>query len=169
MASGEKPMATLSAFKFSTPDGAERMEQILLGLQQQQLITVQDAAVVTWPQGTKKPKTKQLHDMAGAGALQGAFWGMLFGLIFFVPFFGLAIGAAMGALGGHFADYGIDDNFIKQTREKVTEGTSALFLLTSGGVVDKLLDALKGEKFEVISTSLPKEQEDKLREAFGNE
>jgi uncharacterized membrane protein len=30
------------------------------------------------------------------------------------------------------ADYGIDDNFIKQTCEKVTEGTSALFLLTSG-------------------------------------
>lgn len=29
------------------------------------------------------------------------------------------------------------------------------------------LDALKGEKFEVISTSLPQEQGDKLHEAFG--
>ena len=57
----------------------------------------------------------------------GAFWGMLFGLIFFVPFFGLAVGAAMGALSGKFNDYGIDDNFIKQTRAKVTEGTSACF------------------------------------------
>jgi uncharacterized membrane protein len=136
-------------------------------LQKQQLIQIQDAAVVTWPQGAKKPKTKQLQSMAGIGALQGAFWGMLFGLLFFVPFFGLALGAAMGALAGHFADYGIDDKFIEQTRSKVTEGTSALFLLSSGAVQDKVLDALKGTKAEVISTNLSKEQEDKLREAFG--
>ena len=62
-----------------------------------------------------------------------------------------------GALMAKFNDYGIDDNFIKQTREKVTEGTSALFLLTTGAVVDKLVEALKGQMFEIISTNLPKE------------
>jgi uncharacterized membrane protein len=160
-------MATLTVLKFETADGAEKMQTTLLALQKQQLITVQDAAIVTWPQGAKQPKTKQLANLAGAGAMQGAFWGMLFGLIFFVPFFGLAIGAAMGALSGKFADYGIDDNFIKQTRDKVTEGTSALFLLTSGAVMDKLADAVKGQQFEIISTNLPKEQEDQLRAAFG--
>jgi uncharacterized membrane protein len=162
-------MATLSVLKFSTADGAQQMEGTLLSLQKQQLITIHDAAIVTWPQGGKQPKTQQLHSMAGAGALQGAFWGMLFGLIFFVPFFGLAVGAAMGALSGKFADYGIDDNFIKQTREKVTEGTSALFLLTSGAVVDKVVEALKGQTFEILSTNLPKEKEDELRAAFGAE
>src|SRR5512136_3014974 len=162
-------MATLSVLKFPTADGAQKMEGTLLDLQKQHIIEVQDAAIVTWPQGKKKPKTEQLHSLTGQGALIGAFWGMLFGLIFFIPFFGLAIGAAMGALSGKFADYGIDDNFIKQTREKVTEGTSALFLLTSGAVVDKLVEALKGQTFEIISTSLPKEQEDELRAAFGAE
>jgi uncharacterized membrane protein len=162
-------MATLSVLKFATSDGAKQMEVTLLGLQKQQLITIHDAAIVTWPQGAKQPKTQQLHSMAGAGALQGAFWGMLFGLIFFVPFFGLAVGAAMGALSGKFADYGIDDNFIKQTREKVTEGTSALFLLTSGAVMDKLSEAIKDQKFEIISTSLPKEKEDELRAMFSAE
>ena len=44
--------------------------------------------------GQKKPKTRQLHNLTGAGALGGAFWGMLFGLIFFVPLLGAAIGAA---------------------------------------------------------------------------
>ena len=160
-------MATLSVLKFATAEGAEQMQTTLLTLQKQQLITIQDAAIVTWPQGAKQPKTKQLANLAGAGAMQGAFWGMLFGLIFFVPFFGLAIGAAMGALSGKFADYGIDDNFIKQTRDKVTEGTSALFLLTSGAVVDKVAEAVKGQPFEVISTNLPKEQEDQLRATFG--
>ena len=162
-------MATLSVLKFSTADGAQQMESTLLDLQKQHLIEVQDAAIVTWPQGKKSPKTQQLHSLTGQGALIGAFWGMLFGLIFFIPFFGLAIGAAMGALSGKFADYGIDDNFIKQTREKVTEGTSALFLLTTGAVVDKLVEALKGQTFEIISTNLPKEKEDELRAAFGVE
>jgi len=162
-------MATLSVLKFPTADGAQQMERTLLELQKQHLIEVQDAAIVTWPQGRKQPKTQQLHSLAGQGALMGAFWGMLFGLIFFIPFFGLAIGLAMGALSGKFADYGIDDNFIKQTREKVTEGTSALFLLTSGAVMDKLAEVVKGQKFEIISTNLSKEQEDQLRAALSEE
>src|SRR5512144_3091091 len=162
-------MATLSVLKFETPDGAKQMETTMLALQKQQLITIQDAAIVTWPQGKKGPKTEQLHSLAGQGALMGAFWGMLFGLIFFIPFFGLAVGAAMGALSGKFADYGIDDNFIKQTRDKVTEGTSALFLLTSGAVMDKIAPAVKGQKFEIISTNLTKEQEDQLRAMLGQE
>ena len=162
-------MATLSVLKFATADGAKQMENTLLSLQKQQLITIQDAAIVTWPKGKKQPKTEQLRSLAGQGALMGAFWGMLFGLLFFVPFFGLAVGAAMGALAGKFTDYGIDDNFIKQTREKVTEGTSALFLLTSGAVMDKITPAIKDQKFEIISTSLSKEQEDQLRATFSAE
>jgi len=160
-------MTTLSVMRFSTADGAQQLESILLSLQKQQLITIHDAAIVTWPPGKKQPQTRQLHNLAGAGALQGAFWGMLFGLIFFVPFFGLAVGAAMGALSGKFADYGIDDHFIQQMREKVTVGTSALFVLTSGAVLDKVVDALKGQTFEIISTNLPKDKEDDLRAAFG--
>jgi uncharacterized membrane protein len=162
-------MATLTAFKFSTPEGAGQLLGKVQSWQKMQLIKLQDAAIVTWPVGKKKPKTKQLVDMAGMGAMQGAFWGMLFGLIFFVPFFGLAIGAAMGALGGKMADYGIDDNFIKQTREKVTEGTSALFLLTSDAVQDKVLAELKGIDCELISSNLTKEQEEQLKAAFAEE
>ena len=162
-------MATLSVWKFDTAEGAQQILEKLQGLQKQQLIVVQDAAIVTWPTGKDKPKTQQLHNMAGIGAMQGAFWGMLFGLIFFVPFFGLAIGVAMGALSGKFADYGIDDNFIKEVRTKVTEGTSALFLLTSGAVQDKVLEALKGTKMELIQSNLTAEQEAQLNAAFGNE
>jgi hypothetical protein len=34
------------------------------------------------------------------------------------------------------ADVGIDDDFIKQVREKVTEGTSALFALTRSHLIN---------------------------------
>ena len=162
-------MATLTVLKFPTADGADKMLGTIESLQKQQMITIQDAAIVSWPAGKKKPKTRQLNSLAGMGAMQGAFWGMLFGLLFFVPFLGLAIGAGMGALAGSFADVGIDDNFIKQVRTQVTEGTSALFLLTSGAVEDRVREALKGHKFEIIATNLSKEEEDKLRAAFSEE
>ena len=159
-------MATLTVLKFPTAEGAQTMLVTLENLQKQQLINIDDGAIVTWPAGANKPKTKQLSSTTAAGALGGAFWGLLFGLLFFVPFFGLAVGAAMGAIAGHFARYGIDESFIDQVRAKVTPGTSALFLLTSGAVVDKVAAAVKGQKFEVIQTNLSKEQEDQLREAF---
>ena len=92
---------------------------------------------------------------------------MLFGLLFFVPFLGMAVGAAMGALMGHFAHYGIDENFINQVRSKITPGTSALFLLSSGAVVDRIAEAVKGQQFEIIQTNLSKEQEDRLHAEFG--
>ncbi len=160
-------MATLTVLKFPTAQGAETMLNTLENLQKQQLIQIEDGAIVTWPEGAKKPKTKQLHDMTGAGALGGAFWGMLFGLLFFVPFFGLAIGAAMGAIAGHFAHYGIDEDFINSVRSKITPGSSALFLLTSGAVLDKVAAVVKGQQFEIIQTNLSKEQEDQLRADFG--
>lgn len=159
-------MATLTVLKFPSATGAEQALDKLKSLQKAQLITIQDAAIVTWPEGKSKPKTKQLVSLAGLGALDGAFWGMLFGLIFFVPFFGMAIGAAMGALSGKFSDYGIDDEFIKKTRDQVTEGTSALFLMTSGAVMDKVTEEFRGTEFEIIASNLTAEQEEELRKAF---
>jgi uncharacterized membrane protein len=163
-------MATLSVLKFNDPGGADRVLIALQGLQERQMITLEDAAVIRWPEGNKKPKTHQLHDGAGAGASWGAFWGFLFGLIFLVPLLGMAVGGGMGALTGSLADVGIDDDFIKQVREKVTPGTSALFALTGVATApDKIIDELKQYDFEIISTNLPQEEEQKLREAFAHE
>jgi uncharacterized membrane protein len=161
-------MATITGYSFETVDGAGKMLELVQNLAKQQLITVEDAATVTWPQGKKKPKTKHVDDMTGAGAAGGAFWGMLFGLIFFVPFFGMAVGAAMGALAGHYSNYGIDKDFIKQAQDKVTEGTSALFLMTSDAVQDKVTDAVKqsGIKFDLFYTNLSDEQEKQLHQDF---
>jgi uncharacterized membrane protein len=135
---------TLTVLKFPEADGAHRMIHKLEDLQKQELIQIVDAAIVSWPQGKSKPRTRQLNNLAGFGALDGAFWGLLFGLIFFVPIFGMAIGALMGGMSGAFADIGIDDDFINEVRENVTEGTSALFLLSRGAVVDRVAEEAKG-------------------------
>jgi uncharacterized membrane protein len=162
-------LATVTVLKFSTADGAESGLQRVQELASQHLIKLHDAAIVSWPAGKKCPRTRQLVDLVGAGALGGLFWGALFGVIFAVPLFGLALGATLGALRGAAADYGIDDDFIKRIRSQVTEGTSALFLMTSDAVMDRVVEAMKSAKFEIIATNLSKEQEQKLREAFGQE
>jgi uncharacterized membrane protein len=162
-------MATLSVLKFDDPYGADLVLMALEGLQEQGTIELEDAAVVSWPLGNKKPTIRQLHSMAGVGAVGGAFFGFLLGLIFLVPFLGAAMGAGMGALTGPLGDIGIDDDFIKQVREEVTEGNSALFTLTSEAKLDNVVDELKQYDFEIISTNLSEEQEKKLREAFAQE
>lgn len=161
-------MSTLSVWRFDTPDGADKAVETLETLSVQQLVTVHDAATVTWPEGAKKPKTRQLANLAGAGALGGAFWGLLFGLLFLVPLLGAAIGAAAGALAGKLSDVGINDDFIRRTREQVTPGTSALFVLTSDAVVDRVREAFTGQRPELLFTNLSTEQENALREAFAD-
>ena len=162
-------MATLTVWEFPTALGAERAESVLEQLQKQELIKVHDAAIVSWPEGAKRPKTKQLNNMAAAGGLGGAFWGLLFGLIFFVPLLGMAIGAATGALAGSLTDVGIDDKFIKQIRDEVTPGTSALFVMTSDAVLDKVEAAFEGMDMKLATTNLSNEQEQALRHAFGED
>jgi uncharacterized membrane protein len=162
-------MATLTVWKFETPTGADDAVVTLESLAKQELIKVHDAATVSWMPDRKKPKTRQLNNLAGAGALGGAFWGLLFGLLFFIPLIGLAVGAAAGALAGSLTDVGIDDDFIRTVRQQVTPGTSALFVMTSDAVLDKVEEAFKGSHGRLISTNLSKEQEDKLREAFAED
>jgi uncharacterized membrane protein len=162
-------MATLTVWKFDSAEGAEQAITRLVELQKQQLVQIRDAATVSWPEGRRKPKTSQAVNLVGTGALGGAFWGLLFGLLFFVPFLGAAVGAAAGALSGYFSDYGINDALIEDLRAQITEGTSALFLLTGQVTIDKVRDAFSDAlpHVNLLQSNLSKEQEDKLREDFG--
>jgi uncharacterized membrane protein len=162
-------VGTLTVWKFGSWDGANQAIATLEGLAKQGLITVHDAASVSWQPETRRPKTRQLRSMTGPGAIGGMFWGMLFGMIFLMPFAGAAIGAASGALAGSLADVGIDDDFIKSVRNQVTPGTSALFLLSSDAVQDKIRDTFEAtglRRPQLLQSNLSDEQEAALREMF---
>jgi len=161
-------MSTLVVLAFKDETGAEQMRDKLQELQKQQLISLSDAAVVVRKQDGKV-KVKQAVSLVGAGALGGAFWGMLIGLLFWMPWLGLAVGAAAGALGGALSDVGVDDKFIKEVGETIQPGQSALFLLIESWTEDKVMDQIKDFGAEVIQTSLSKEDEAKLKAAFGAE
>jgi len=138
-------------------------------LQEQRPIQIEDGAILTWPRGARHPRIKQLSELTGVGALDEGFWGMLFGLLFSVPFFGATSGTVFGPLADHFAHYGIDEGFIKQVRDQITEGTSALFLLANEVLLDRVVAIVNNTSFDLISTTLSCEQEARLRDAFGQE
>ena len=72
-------------------------------------------------------------------------------------------------LSASWSDYGIGKEFIENVRGKVTEGTSALFLLVGQVTSDRVEEAFKAApKFEVIASNLSHEQEEKLKEAFAH-
>jgi uncharacterized membrane protein len=132
------------------------------------MIKLHDAAIVTWPEGKTKPKTKHLINLTRIGALSGAFWGLLFGILFFIPLVGLAAGATLGAVVGSMTPW-VSIDFIKSIRSKVTEGTSALILMATDTVEDKVVEAMKQTKFEFIASNLSKAEEKKLHATFAEE
>jgi uncharacterized membrane protein len=160
-------MATLTAFRFDTVDGADSALGVVPMLQEQQLLAVLDAALVSWPKGKTRPSTRQVVLPTGTQLLDGTFWGLLFGLIFFVPVLDAGRRGEMDRLTSALSDVGIDENFIYQVRSKLTEGTSALFILSRDAVMDKINDAAKGKKPDLIAINLRRDEEMKLRNLFG--
>lgn len=158
-------MSELVVLAFKTQTGAQEMATEIQKLQKQQLITLEDAAIVVRKEDGKA-KIKQATSLVGAGALGGAFWGMLIGLLFAMPWLGFAVGAITGAIAGKATDIGINDDFIKEVSNTVEPGHSALFLLVAQATTDKVMEALKGFDATVLKTSLSKEQDEQLREFF---
>jgi uncharacterized membrane protein len=159
-------VSELVVIAFDNETGAAEMRDALVKLQKQRLVTLDDAAVVV-RRLDGKVKVKQAVNLVGSGALGGAFWGMLIGFLFWMPWLGMAAGALSGALGGALADYGLDDGFVKEVAATIRPGHSALFLLIREATPDKLVDALQQFNGKIMQTSLSKDDEARLREAFG--
>jgi uncharacterized membrane protein len=141
------------------------MRSDLMQMQKERIIDLEEAAVVVKDK-SGKVKVQDEASVAGAGALWGGFLGLLIGLIFFVPILGLVVGAAAGAIAGKYGG-AVDHQFIKDVGDAIKPGNSALFLLIKEATTDKVMDGLKNYKnVKVLKTSLSKEQEEQLRQAF---
>jgi uncharacterized membrane protein len=163
-------MATLVAIAYPDQTTAEQARQTVQDLEADLIIQAdQVAAISRDDQGKYHVTTTHGGASAGGGAAWGGFWGLLFGLLFFIPFAGLAIGAGLGALFGHLGENAIDKEFQEQVRDKVTPGTSALFMIIEKATPDKAIAALKQYGGTVIKTSLSEEDTAKLQEALNAE
>lgn len=158
-------MADLVAITYDTEQTAEAARKKVLSLQQEYLISLEDAVVVA-KDADGKIKLNQMFNATAAGAASGSFWGFLVGLVFMMPVAGVLIGAAAGALGGKLSDFGINDGFMKGVAQSIKPGNAALFLLVKKMTTDKVLDGLSEFGGTVLRTSLDETKEKELRAAL---
>jgi uncharacterized membrane protein len=138
-------------------------------LQKQQLIELEDAAVVVKNQkGKVKVKQTLEKKYTGAAALWGGFWGLLIGLLFLSPLLWGLIGALLGGLFSKGADLGVDNKFIKEVGNSLEPGDSALFMLVIKATTDKVLPELQKLGGTVYQTSLSNEDEERLKQALSH-
>jgi uncharacterized membrane protein len=163
-------MTAFTVWKFDDPDGAERSCAALQAAEADGLVKILDHAVVSWPQGASRPDTSHSHDTTRRDTGWGALWGLVLGSLFLMPVLGAAAGAGLGALSGATKGVGIDKEQLETIRAQITEGTSALFVMTEEGDLDRL-----GERFhdlrssKLIATNLTDAERSLLLETFGDE
>lgn len=160
---------TLTVWTFNSTGAADDALPVLARLVSEGAVVVEDAAVVSWPEGRRKPSGRPVKDVFGEGMLWDGTWGMILGMIFLVPIAGPSFGAAAGAFAGALWNLGLDDNFVKSVRDTVTPGTSALFALCGDDAASRLTGELHGQDVGLIQSRLSHEQQLRIRETMGKE
>jgi uncharacterized membrane protein len=135
-------MATLTAWKFPSSNGADAAFQTLQDLARRELIEVLDAVVVSWPEDSPKalttPEAHRLRPEPSPDDEEGS-----------------ELGLALGA------------EYFRTLSTTVTAGTSALFALTTEPRMHEVAEAFRGTHAELLATTLTPEQEERLLGAFG--
>ncbi|AEV84877.1 membrane protein [Actinoplanes sp. SE50] len=161
-------MTTFTVWKYDDPQGAEHAFRAIRYAADDNLVEVVDHATVSWPAGAAEPDTHHAHDSNRQGVGWGAFWGFVFGSLFFMPVVGSAVGAGIGGLTKASEGTGISQEQMDRLRAEIIPGTSALFLVTEYGDLDRLAERLHGMGSRLISTNLTDAERDELLEAFGD-
>ncbi|WP_159792910.1 DUF1269 domain-containing protein [Puerhibacterium puerhi] len=175
-------MSTLTVWKFDSADGAERAMRRIADAQADGLLVVDDAAWVSWT-GAEDARTLLPQSGGSLGTLSRRFWALLFAALFLLPLSAAAAGTGLGAdtgvaelgvteLGADLAppvvlqEVGIDDGFIREVRDTVVAGTSALFVLSHDAVVHRLPDPFARTHVALAQRSFSRAEEARLRAVF---
>ena len=86
--------------------------------------------------------------------------GFVAGLVLGAPLTGATIGAMVGGAGSVavLASAGIGDDFVREVKELMKPGTSALFVLDHEGDMDVILGAIRGLGGTVLKTNVDLER-----------
>jgi uncharacterized membrane protein len=160
-------MTTFTVWKFEDPSGADRAAAILKNVEHEGLIKVLDHAVVSWPVGKSRPNLNRTHDAARHDTGWGALWGLVVGGLFFVPVVGAAAGAGIGAILQATDGVGIGKDQLETIRSQVTEGTSALMVITDEGNLDRVAEHFHGMHWTLVDSNLTEPERRLLLETFG--
>ncbi len=157
-------MSDLVVMTFDDERQAGEALQSLRRLERQDLVQLDDTAVVVKDQGGKVHTRNEVSSATEVGAVVGAVLGGI--LTFMFPPLGAVIGAAGGAGVGALLDRGVDGGFVREVQESLRPGTSALFLVVREGNLEAAIPALEPFRGTLRQTTLPTGVEESLRRAL---
>jgi uncharacterized membrane protein len=139
---------------FQDETGAEAAYKELKQAKKEQLIKIQDAAVIR-RDAKNKLHIKDVHDIgggkgAGIGAIVGGAIGLLAGPVVLVG----AAGALIGGLAAKMKDGGFPDSRLKQIGDGLQPGTSAIVAVIEHTWVAELEDLLAEVGADVVTESI---------------
>jgi uncharacterized membrane protein len=165
-------MSDLIALVLDSREQAQEARQEFMKMQREHLVELEDCVVAS-KDDAGHVKLDQTLNLTATGAAVGGFWGLFLGLVFSIPFGGLLLplltavfGAGAGALSGSMADYGIDDDLMRELSADLDQQKAALFVLVRKATTDKVLDHLRKFHGKVLRTSLSHDLENKLQQVL---
>lgn len=160
-------MTSLTVWSFDTAFGVEAAEVRLKQLEERNAIVVHDTVSVTWPADDESPRVVRQHS-GGKSASVGAFWGGLVGLAVLAPVAGAAVGSALGAFRHRVRGAGVPDATIDEIRDRITPGTSALFVLSSDADPAAVRDMLaRDPSMTLLHADLDDAGQERLEQLLG--
>ena len=157
-------MSQVVAISFDSEDDARSALGSLRGLEKAGQIHFEDTAIVAHHADGKFEVKNEASSTTETGAVVGALLGGLLFVVF--PIAGIALGAAAGAGVGALLGNGVDGDFVKEVKEQLPPGKSALFLVIKDASADATIPALRRYHGEVIQTTLDEDTESALRDAM---
>ncbi len=158
-------MSHILVITFDDEDQANSVLKTLKGLQNEDLLAIRDTAVII------KDKEGKVHikNQVESGMKWGAIAGGAFGLLlagFLFPIAGILLGAGAGALIGKFFETGVDTGFVKEVRDSLQPGMSAILFVVGSENVGLLIAALEPYQGKVYQSSFDTEAEEGIERAL---
>ena len=132
---------TTTAWRFNGTEGADAAVLRLKQLDAQEVMDVQDIAVLRWPQYASGPQVQEHVTDEGSKA---------------------------SSLAKRMRKAGIDGGLLQAVKDDMQLGTSALIVLSADAALDAVAKAFDGQAMELIRSDLSVQQEDALRTAFSD-
>jgi uncharacterized membrane protein len=130
-----------TAWRFNGTEGADAAVLRLKQLDAQEVMDVQDIAVLRWPQYASGPQVQEHVTDEGSKA---------------------------SSLAKRMRKAGIDGGLLQAVKDDMQLGTSALIVLSADAALDAVAKAFDGQAMELIRSDLSVQQEDALRTAFSD-
>jgi uncharacterized membrane protein len=131
-----------TAWRFSGTEGADAAVLRLKQLDAQEVMDVQDIAVLRWPQYASGPQVQEHVTDEGSKA---------------------------SSLAKRIKKAGIDGGLLQAVKDDMQLGTSALIVLSADAALDAVAKAFDGQAMALIRSDLSVQQEDALRTAFNDQ